>query len=125
MGDQLTEFLTGFVTPRRLARLEQMLEDRTRHVAVVLEDVRHPHNVSACLRTCDGFGVQDVHVIENDTGFSLSRKVALGAAQWLTIVRHNAAGGKTRGCFEALRRDGYRIMALAPGAGESVYEYDP
>jgi tRNA (guanosine-2'-O-)-methyltransferase len=124
MPDDLLQFLAGFVSPRRRRRLERVLDHRTRHLAVVLEDINHPHNAGACLRTCDGLGVQDVHVIENTTRFSVGRKVELGAAQWLTIVRHNSAVNNTLACFETLRRDGYRVVALAPRADESVYDYD-
>ena len=124
MPPDIVEFLAGFVTPRRLERLRRTLEHRTRHLAVVLEDVNHPHNAGACLRTCDGLGVQDVHVIENTTQFSIGRKVEVGAAQWLTVVRHNSAANNTRACFDELRRAGYRIMALAPDAEESIYDYD-
>jgi tRNA (guanosine-2'-O-)-methyltransferase len=124
MPETLLDFLTGFVSPARLARLERTLESRTRHVAVVLEDLYHPHNAGACLRTCEGFGVQDVHVVENSRQFSVSRKAVLGAAQWLTLVRHNTGRDNTLACYEHLRRDGYRIMALLPGAADSVYDYD-
>ena len=124
MPHDLEEFLAGFVTPRRLERLQRTLEHRTRHLAVVLEDVNHPHNAGACLRTCDGLGVQDVHVIENTTQFSVGRKVEVGAAQWLTVVRHNSPANNTRACFNELRRAGYRIVALAPDAEQSIYDYD-
>jgi tRNA (guanosine-2'-O-)-methyltransferase len=124
MPEALLDFLTGFVSPARLARLERTLEYRTRHVTVVLEDLYHPHNAGACLRTCEGFGVQDVHVIENSRQFSVSRKTAMGAAQWLTIVRHSSGKDNTRACYGHLRRDGYRIMALSPGAAQSVSDYD-
>jgi tRNA (guanosine-2'-O-)-methyltransferase len=123
MRGDLIEFLARFVTPRRLARLERVLDERTRHVAVVLEDLHQPHNASACLRTCDGFGVQDVHVIERSREFSVSRKISLGAAQWLTMANYQGEDGTVR-CFDALRREGYRVVAVSPSAGEPVHDYD-
>ena len=46
---------------------DRLVKNRTRHICVVLEDVFQSHNASAVLRSCDCFGVQDVHVIEDRT----------------------------------------------------------
>jgi len=35
-----------------------------RNVSLIFENVVDPHNVAACLRTADIFGIQDIHVIE-------------------------------------------------------------
>ena len=61
----LRDFLTPMVNENRLSLLDKILEQRTRYLTVVLEDIYQPHNASAVLRTCDCFGIQDVHIIEN------------------------------------------------------------
>ena len=45
----------------------------------MLEDIYQPHNASAVLRSCECFGVQDVHVVEGRNRFEVNGDVALGA----------------------------------------------
>ena len=69
---ELIKYMEGFVSERRKGRLQEVLAERTRHMTVVLEDVYQAHNASAVLRSCDCFGVQDVHFIENKNKFKIS-----------------------------------------------------
>ena len=57
-------YLRGFISDRRRVRIEAVLAERTRWLTVVLEDIYQPHNASAVLRSCECFGVQDVHIID-------------------------------------------------------------
>ena len=66
----------------------QVIENRTRHLTVVLEDIYQPQNASAVLRTCDCFGIQDVHIIENRNEYQVNPKVALGASKWLNLYKY-------------------------------------
>lgn len=80
----------------------------------MLENLFQDHNISAVLRTCDGLGVQDVHVIEKENVFRVNEEVALGAGKWLTIHRYNdqdLAGRALERCISDLRSRGYRIAA--------------
>ena len=95
------------VGPRRLARAEAVLQGRTRQWCVVLEDAHDRHNVSAVLRTCDAFGIQDVHLVtENESLAELNPKVTMGAHRWLTLHQHAGADR----AIEALRGAGYRLF---------------
>lgn len=111
---EFIEFLSQFVTDHKLALFDRIVRERTRHLTVVLEDLYQPQNASACLRSCDCFGIQDVHVIENRHEFRVNRDVALGGAQWLTLHRYNEGDENTRACIERLKRRGYRILATSP-----------
>ena len=62
---KLLTYLEGFVTEKRKNLFRQILKNRTRHFTVVLEDIYQQHNSSAVIRSCEIFGIQDVHVIEN------------------------------------------------------------
>jgi tRNA (guanosine-2'-O-)-methyltransferase len=107
--------LASFVTPARLARLETVLAARTRHLTVVFEDVYHPHNASAVLRTCECLGVQDVHIVEGQKRFRPNVEVVHGAARWLTLHRwRKPEGHDIRSCLATLRERGYRVVATSP-----------
>jgi len=53
-----------FLLPERRDRIDRAVAERTRSLTVVMEAFCDPQNVNAVLRTCDAFGVQEVHVIE-------------------------------------------------------------
>lgn len=95
--------------------MQQALEKRTRYMTIVLEDLFQPHNASAVLRSCDAFGVQDVHVIENRNRFSINTGIELGTSKWLDIHRYGPSEPDGIGrAVGALREAGYRIIATSP-----------
>ncbi|MFW6070683.1 MAG: TrmH family RNA methyltransferase [bacterium] len=111
---QAIDYLAQFVTGHRQRRIEEVLRWRTRHLTVMLEDVYQPHNASAVLRTCEIFGVQDVHIVERENKFRPNRDIALGAPQWLTLHRYRDGkerSGTVQG-FRALRAGGYHVAAM-------------
>lgn len=111
---ELIKYMEGFVSDRRRSRLQEVLAERTRHMTVVLEDVYQAHNASAVLRSCDCFGVQDVHFIENRNTFKISEDVSMGSTQWLSIKKYNEEENNTVKCLQELKSKGYRIVATTP-----------
>ncbi|MEO1022316.1 MAG: RNA methyltransferase [Bacteroidota bacterium] len=123
--NSLIEHLSGFVTAERLATFKTVLSQRTRHLTVVLEDIYQSHNASAVLRSCDGFGVQDVYTIENRNEFNASNEVSIGAHQWLSIQRFRQQEQNTQACIQSLRSKGYRIIATTPHEQDvEIHELD-
>jgi tRNA (guanosine-2'-O-)-methyltransferase len=111
---RLVEEMSKFITPRRQQLFQQVINLRTRHITIVLENIFQPHNASAVLRSCDLTGVQDVHIIENTNTYTLNPEVALGASKWLTINKYNATDNNTPETYDILRRQGYKIVATTP-----------
>lgn len=107
---ELLEYLEAFITPERKQRFEEILRYRTRHITVAIQDVFQVHNTSAVIRSCDIFGVQDAHVIEERFGKRLDKNIAMGAQKWVNVHRYQS----TRSCIAALRGQGYRIVATTP-----------
>jgi len=110
---QLFAHLETFLTEPRQARLREVLARRTRHVALVLDDVYQPYNMSAALRSCDAFGVQDVYLVESRHQAQISSDVAGGSDKWLTRRDYIGPDAAER-CIADLRRGGYRIVATSP-----------
>ncbi len=116
----LVAFLAPFVTDHKRELIDRVLVNRTRHLTVVLENIYQPHNASAVLRSCDCFGVQDVHIIEDEHEYRVNPDVAMGATKWLTLHRHGRVDSPTspaspsqttRTCLQQLKEQGYRIAA--------------
>ncbi|TAJ54438.1 MAG: RNA methyltransferase, partial [Chitinophagaceae bacterium] len=51
------------MSPERKAKLLEVLSKRQGDLAVVMENVDDPHNISAVMRTCDAVGIQDIYVL--------------------------------------------------------------
>jgi tRNA (guanosine-2'-O-)-methyltransferase len=108
------KFLCSFMTGERIGRFNDVVNKRTRHITIVLEDIYQPHNTSAVLRSCDCFGIQDVHIIENKNEYAVNPDVALGSSNWLTLHNYNEAENNTLKCIDNLRTKGYSIIASTP-----------
>jgi tRNA (guanosine-2'-O-)-methyltransferase len=111
---ELTEYLGQFVSETRKQRFEDVLQNRTTHMRVVLENIFQAHNASAVLRSCDCFGVQHVHFIENRNSLRISEEVAMGSSSWLNIHRHRSAENNTTAALRELKSNGYRIVVTSP-----------
>jgi tRNA (guanosine-2'-O-)-methyltransferase len=126
MHEALIEHLSQFVTDRRVKLFDKILDLRTRYITIVLEDIYQAHNASAVLRSCECFGIQDVHLIENHFEYRISPDVALGSDKWLTLHRYNNPNVKnTETAVETLRSKGYRIVATTPHKNDcSLEDFD-
>ncbi len=109
------ELLSRFVTERRLERLRLVAAARTGRITLVLEDVCNAFNATAVTRTCEGLGIHEMHIVENEHRFQLSPGVTQGAAKWLDMRRwRESGGGNTERCIDALHERGFRVVATSP-----------
>lgn len=106
----LLKYLEGFISEQRQQRFIEILSKRTRFLTVAIEDVYQLHNTSAVIRSCDAFGVQNVHVVEDRFGKRLDKNIAMGAEQWIDLHRYQT----THNCIEKLREQDYQIIATTP-----------
>jgi len=123
----LLDYLGQYITPHKKSAMERVLSKRTRHLTVVLEDIFKPHNASAVIRTCDCFGLQDIHVIEKTDQYKVNPYVTRGASQWVDLHKYYREGSNSvDSCFDALRKNGYKIYGTSPSADSvSIYDLQP
>ena len=114
MNSDLINYLEQFITQQRLNLFHQILNQRTRYITVVLEDIYQSQNASAVLRTADCFGIQDIHIIENKNEYQINPDVALGSYKWLNLVKYNNQKSNTLEAISDLKKQGYRIVATTP-----------
>jgi tRNA (guanosine-2'-O-)-methyltransferase len=112
--EALIDHFLKCITDERKALFEELIKKRTKYLTIVLENIYQPLNASAVLRSCDCFGIQDVHVIENYNEFKPDREVAMGASNWLTVNRYDKNENNTLDCIQSLKNKGYRIVATSP-----------
>lgn len=106
----LLTYLENFITDSRKERFTEILSLRTNHFTVAVEDVFQMHNTSAVIRSCEVFGVQQAHLIEQRFGKRLDAKIAMGAQKWVDTFRYES----TQECMDTLRAKGYQIVATTP-----------
>lgn len=72
-----------------------------------MDNIWDPHNVSAVLRSCDAFGVSDVHLYYTTSQWpDLGKKSSASAKKWIRRTRHLDAGEMISG----LRAKGMQIL---------------
>ena len=117
---ELLEHLESLLTPQRRELFRKVVEQRTYHFTVAVQDVYQLHNTSAVIRSCDVFGVQDIHVVEEVNLKKIDREIAMGAQKWVDVHRYTS----TDACIENLREKGYRIIATSPHKGTALQDFD-
>lgn len=114
-------FLT---TERREKRLEHVIRKRQPSLTVVIEDVFDPHNASAVLRSCDGVGVKDVHLVyvnQKPPKKTFGRSSSGSAAKWLNLHFHDSI----EDCYAHLREQDFTILATAlQDESRELYDVD-
>ncbi len=114
--EALYEEAASLISPERRALFDRLAPLRTRHIAVVLEDIYQSHNAAAVLRSCDCFGVQDVHVVEKNNTFNPAGDVAVGSSKWVDYYRHSSISDT----YKYLHSKGYRIVATLPHENDQM-----
>ena len=62
------------------------------------------------VRSCDTFGIQQVHVVEERFENRLDKNIAMGAQKWVDVCEYHT----TEACIKQLKSDGYKIVATTP-----------
>lgn len=121
MDLELLKYLQTYLTDRRKNLFQKVLSQRTRHFTVVTEDVYQLHNTSAVMRTCDVFGIQDLHVVEEKLSKRIDKEIAMGAQKWVNFKRYNSIDN----CIANLKDSGYQIIATTPHDNSTMlHEFD-
>lgn len=125
MNNKLINYLSNIITDERWLLMNKIIADRTKYLTLVLENIYQPHNASAVLRTCDCFGIQEVHIIENENQYNVNPDVALGSSKWLDLKRYNEEENNTLACISTLKKEGYRIVATTPHTNDvDLHDFD-
>lgn len=101
--------LSPLVTEQRLARMNAVIDRRTRSLIPVLEDLADPHNGAAVMRSADAFGCHEVHIVEDRHPFRVSHRVTRGTHRWLELHKHR----DIHACLAHLDEQGYQVFIAA------------
>jgi len=108
------------ISESRRSTIDEVLTRRTDNLTVVVEGMVDLGNVSAVMRSADGFGVQSFHAIDTADVYKRSRRTTRGTDKWLDRYRW----GDPESCFAHLRDAGYSVVIAEPENGTPLYETD-
>jgi tRNA (guanosine-2'-O-)-methyltransferase len=111
------------MTPERDAKIKKVLSLRQGDLAVVMENVHDPHNISAVMRTCDAVGVQDIYVLNTTIPRhkKFGKTSSASALGWLTIHQYD----NTDECMQAVKKRYEKVFATHLGVQScSLYDLD-
>ena len=109
----LPQALMEHLSPRRLQRVVDVAAARLQGITVVMENIADAHNASAVLRTCEGLGIDTLHVVEQPNKWEKNKAIARSADDWITVRKHQ---GLAR-CLGDLSADGFTLYAADVGPG--------
>lgn len=112
------DFLEKILTDNRKERFLNVLGNRTKHFTIAVEDVFQMHNASAVMRSCEVFGIQELHVIEERFGKRIDKEIAMGAQKWVDISTYDSVTN----CVDILKNKGYQIIATTPHENDCLLE---
>jgi tRNA (guanosine-2'-O-)-methyltransferase len=110
----LKEFMFQFLTDEKIRRFNEVIAKRTRYITLVMEDIFQAQNTNAVIRSCECFGVQDVHLIQNKYDFEVVEDISKGSFKWIDLHTYKNAENNTATCIQHLKNQGYRVIGTSP-----------
>ena len=114
IDELILEEFYNIISENKIEMFNRLAGLRTRHLTVVLENIYQEHNASAVMRTCDCFGIQELHTIEKNNVYKIQRDIARGAGRWVDLSNYNSKEDPTSTCLNSLKEKGYTIVATTP-----------
>jgi tRNA (guanosine-2'-O-)-methyltransferase len=109
-AERVIEKLEPLVLERRRARFEHVIAGRLDSVTVLLDELADPHNRAAIVRSCDAFGVQELHSVQPAADFSVHHGVAAGTERWVDVNAYRTH----RGAVDHLLSRGFELIQTHP-----------
>ena len=103
-------YLEEMLTENRKERFLNVLQHRTNHFTIAVEDIFQFHNTSAVMRSCEVFGIQELNIVEQRFGKNIDKEIAMGAQKWVDINKYETINN----CIDSLKEKGYQIIATTP-----------
>lgn len=116
----ILQHIGPLLTPERRQKIDRVVGGRNFETAVVLEGIYDRGNISAVMRTAEGLGFANFHVVETQEKFKEANRVTQGADKWVEVQKWK----QSKDCIKALKDQGYRICVTTLEASKPLAEID-
>ena len=118
---QVLDRIRPQLTSERIARLDEVVGQRTFNVVPVLENLYDLGNISAVFRSAEAFGFLEIDlVVPPGARFKSGNRVARGADKWLDLKIFKSP----MDCVMALKSRGFRIYATTLENSQPIEDFD-
>ena len=108
------------LTPERQTKIERVASQRCFDISVVLESIYDRGNISAVMRTAEGLGFADFHIIETAEKFKNANRVTQGADKWVESRKWKS----TTEAIKYFKDNKIRICVTSLEAAKPLHEVD-
>lgn len=115
-------FYASLLTEQRRARIESVVASRLGSLTVVLDRVIDPHNVAAIVRSAEGLGLCEVHLVHHAEEDAVAhRRVTRDADKWIDLSVHESGPL----AVQRLQAEGFTVWAGHLGGEAKLLEELP
>ncbi len=119
-ADTVMEKIWPILTPERQRKIEAVTSKRCFSIPVVLESIYDRGNISAVMRTAEGLGFANFHIIETAEKFKNSQRVTQGADKWIEAKKWKSSAE----AIKYFKDNKIRICVTSLEAAKPLHEVD-
>ncbi|MGZ3725346.1 MAG: TrmH family RNA methyltransferase [Pseudobdellovibrio sp.] len=108
------------LTPERQEKIARVAAGRCFDISVVLESIYDRGNISAVMRTAEGLGFSNFHIIETFEKFKNANRVTQGADKWVEAKKWKS----TSEYIQFAKKNKIRICVTSLEAAKPIHEID-
>ncbi len=108
------------LTPERQEKISRVAQGRCFDISVVLESIYDRGNISAVMRTAEGLGFSNFHIIETFEKFKNANRVTQGADKWVEAKKWKS----TTEFILYAKKNKIRICVTSLEAAKPIHEID-
>ncbi|AGH95904.1 TrmH family RNA methyltransferase [Pseudobdellovibrio exovorus] len=118
--EDVLQHVYPLLTEERRQKIERVTAGRCFDISVVLESIYDRGNISAVMRTAEGLGFSNFHVIETFEKFKEANRVTQGADKWVEVKKWKT----TRDYIDFAKKNKIRICVTSLEASKPIHEVD-
>lgn len=116
----IEEKIWPLLTPDRQKKIERVAAGRCFDISVVLEGIYDRGNISAVMRTAEGLGFSNFHIIETFEKFKNANRVTQGADKWVEAKKWKT----TTEAIKYFKDNKIRICVTSLESAKPIHEID-
>jgi tRNA (guanosine-2'-O-)-methyltransferase len=118
--EQVLDCIYPLLTAERREKIDRVAQGRCFNISVVLESIYDRGNISAVMRTAEGLGFSNFHIIETFEKFKNANRVTQGADKWVESKKWKSSSE----FIQFAKQNKIRICVTSLEAAKPIHEID-